>query len=123
MVHALAVAEDPGPAARAALQRQPIVQGPELLKAETVSGLRGLLTGGRITEAFSQSALDRLRRLPVHTYPVDPFINRIWELKANLSVYDAWYVALAEMLDTTLLTTDRRLANAPGPRCPVEIVG
>jgi predicted nucleic acid-binding protein len=53
---------------------------------------------------------------------VDPFIDRIWELRSNLSVYDAWYVALAEALGTELFSTDQRLASAPGPRCPIKVV-
>ena len=117
IVHALAVAEDPGPDARSALVSQPIMHGPAVLKAETISGLRGLESRGRISEAESFRALDRVRRLPVRSYPVDPFIDRIWELRRNLSVYDAWYVALAETLDTSLATLDLRLASASGPTC------
>lgn len=123
VVHALAVAEHPGPDAREALYAQPIVHGPAVLKAEAISGLRGLEHRGELTETRSLRALDRIRRLGVRSYPVDPFIDRIWELRTNLSLYDAWYVALAEALNTDLLTTDRRLAAAPGPRCPIEVVG
>jgi len=123
VVHALAVFESPGPDAREALAAQPIVQAPAVLKAEAISGLRGLEFRGELSEARSRRALDMLRRLSVRPYPVDPFIDRIWELRPNLSVYDAWYVSLAEELDTDLLTTDRRLATAPGPRCPIELVG
>ena len=51
-----------------------------------------------------------------------PLLGRCWELRANLTIYDAAYVALAEALDTTLLTADRRLAGAAGSRCPVEVI-
>lgn len=53
-------------------------------------------------------------------YPFEPFAARVWELRHSISVYDGWYVALAEWLDTTLLTADERLLSASGPRCRVE---
>jgi len=55
--------------------------------------------------------------LRVHLFPFEPVADRVWELRGNLSAYDAWYVALAESLETDLITLDRRLAKAPGPRC------
>jgi len=53
-------------------------------------------------------------------YPFEPFSRRVWELRANLTVYDAWYVALAEWLGTDLLTADERLAASAGPLCPIR---
>jgi predicted nucleic acid-binding protein len=50
-------------------------------------------------------------------------LDRCWELRDNLTVYDAAYVALAELLDATLVTADGKLANTPGPRCPIEVLG
>lgn len=70
----------------------------------------------------ARDAVDQLSRLGVRPHAVDPFIDRIWELRSNLSVYDAWYVALAEALGTELFSTDQRLASAPGPRCPIKVV-
>jgi len=55
--------------------------------------------------------------LRVHLFPFEPVADRVWERRGNLSAYDAWYVALAESLETDLITLDRRLAKAPGPRC------
>jgi predicted nucleic acid-binding protein len=55
-----------------------------------------------------------------HPVPVRTFSDRVWELRANLTVYDAWYVALAEWLGTDLVTADQRLANASGLRCAVR---
>ena len=52
----------------------------------------------------------------------DPLLARCWELRDSLTVYDAAYVALAEALDTRLLTGDRRLSRAAGPRCPIELL-
>lgn len=56
-------------------------------------------------------------------YPFRPFADRAWELRDSLTVYDAWYVAVAEALGTDLVTADRRLASARGPRCEVRLVG
>lgn len=53
----------------------------------------------------------------------EAFIDRAWQLRHNVSVYDAWYVALAESLDTELITTDARLAAADGPRCTIRYLG
>jgi predicted nucleic acid-binding protein len=60
--------------------------------------------------------------LPVRVFPTAPLLPRVWELCDNLSAYDACYVALAEALETPLLTADRRLATAPGIRCTVEVI-
>lgn len=67
-------------------------------------------------------ALVDLVSLPLHRAPHRHLVARCWELKDNLSVYDAAYVALAETLDLVLLTADIRLARAPGPRCEIELV-
>jgi predicted nucleic acid-binding protein len=66
-------------------------------------------------------ALDDLAALPARRAPHRPLLPRCWELRDNLTVYDAAYVALAEALKATLLTGDRRLARASGPKCPIEI--
>jgi predicted nucleic acid-binding protein len=60
--------------------------------------------------------------LPVGIVPTTPLLGRAWELRANLTISDACYVALAESAGCPLLTADRRLANAPGPRCPIEVL-
>ena len=54
-------------------------------------------------------------------YPFAPVAHRVWELRANLTSYDAWYVALAEILDFPLETLDLKLSRAPGPRCDVIV--
>jgi predicted nucleic acid-binding protein len=66
--------------------------------------------------------LDTLRRLGMTRYPVFSLVDRVWELRHNLSSYDASYIALAELLDCNLLTADARLSRAPGIRCPVTVV-
>jgi predicted nucleic acid-binding protein len=65
-------------------------------------------------------ALIDLAAMPLRRAPHRPLLARCWELRDNLTVYDASYVALAETLDVTLLTGDGRLARCPGPRCRVE---
>jgi len=60
--------------------------------------------------------------LPILTYPTTPLLLRSWQLRSNLTSYDACYVALAEALSCTLLTADERLSRAPGIRCEVEVI-
>ncbi len=60
--------------------------------------------------------------LEVDRYPTLPLMQRAYELRANLTPYDAAYVALAEVLACGLLTGDQRLAGAPGPRCPIRVL-
>ena len=62
-----------------------------------------------------------LLRLNVRLYRFAPFAGRVWELRENLTVYDAWYVALAEVLEWPLVTLDRRLGRATGPLCKVVV--
>jgi predicted nucleic acid-binding protein len=62
-----------------------------------------------------------LQRLSVELFPYGPLAERIWELRANVTPYDAWYVALSEELGVPLLTLDGRLARAPGPTCRFEL--
>ena len=68
------------------------------------------------------AALDDLLSLPLVVYPTAPLLARAWELRHNLTVYDGCYVALAEALEAPLVTADRRLFDAPGPRCEIELV-
>jgi len=90
---------------------------PQHLKAEVASGLRRAALGGRLSADTATTAHDELLLLQVELVPYEPLARRIWELRATVSVYDAWYVALAESLGTPCATLDRRLARAPGPRC------
>jgi len=123
VVDALVIDGDPGEAARQQLEQQHTLVAPTILKAEVLSGLRSPTLRGKIAEMTGRRAIDRLRRLSVTTFPIDPLMNRVWEPRSTVSVYDAWYVAVAERLSVTLITTDRRLAAANGPRCEIEVVG
>ena len=78
---------------------------------------------GEIPEPVARGALREMAALPIMRVAHGPLLERCWELRNNLTVYDAAYVALAEMTGATLLTSDRRLAGAPGVRCEVELLG
>jgi predicted nucleic acid-binding protein len=95
---------------------------PSLIELEVVSVWRGLARGGQLDARRVAFALDDLRALPLQRVDHGALLMRCWELRENLTVYDASYVALAEALRATLLTGDRRIARAPGPTCPIEVV-
>jgi len=110
-----------GDRARAALAGQD-VSVPDLVDVEVVSVLRRRWLAKTITARRFATAIDDLAELPADRYPVLPFMPRAYELRANVSAYDATYVALAEQLDCALLTADARLAAAPGPRCAITVI-
>lgn len=96
---------------------------PYLIDSEVTNVLRRLVLHGNLTEEQGTLALEGFTRLVLTRYSADWLRPRMWALRNNLSAYDATYVALAEMLGVTaLLTTDVRLANAPGIQCPVEVI-
>ena len=96
---------------------------PHLIDSEVTNVLRRLARQGALTQPQATAALDGFMELAMTRFAADWLLPRMWELRDNLSVYDATYVALAEMTQATaLLTTDARLANAPGIRCPVELL-
>jgi predicted nucleic acid-binding protein len=96
--------------------------GPDLLRLDVVSVLRRQLRTGELTDEQAAAAMQDALDLLLRVVPTAPLLPRVWELRENLSSYDACYVALAEALDAPLLTADRRLANAPGVRCRVEVL-
>ncbi len=81
------------------------------------------LRAGRLDARRAALALEDLDALPIYRAPHRRLLLRCWELRDNLTIYDAAYVALAELLDAELLTSDRRLARSAGPRCHIEVVG
>lgn len=98
------------------------IAGPDLLRLEVTSVLRRHLRSGRLTVDQATAAVSDALDLPIRVFPTAPLLARAWDLRDNLSVHDACYVALAEALDTLLLTADRRLATAPRVRCPIEVL-
>jgi predicted nucleic acid-binding protein len=109
-----------GPARRIVATEQ--VHAPHLLDAEVASGLRRRVTAHQVAPEAAWAALGVLQRLGMTRYAMFPLLDRMWELRQNLTPYDASYVALAELLDVHLLTADARLGQAPGIRCPVTVV-
>ncbi|MEB3051739.1 type II toxin-antitoxin system VapC family toxin [Mycolicibacter sp. MYC123] len=96
---------------------------PHLVDSEVTHVLRGLARRGVIDAEQGGLAMEGFMRLTLTRFPADGLRPRMWELRDNLSAYDATFVALAELTDATaLLTTDARLANAPGPRCRIELL-
>jgi predicted nucleic acid-binding protein len=87
---------------------------PELLDIEVLAGLRKLAARRLIGPERAATAVAALERIRLRRYRHAPFLPRIWELRDNVTPYDAAYVALAEVLDAPLLTTDQRLARASG---------
>ena len=94
---------------------------PALLDVEVAQVLRRYVSRGEVAPARARAALDLLLGFPMERYTHEPLLSRIWELRENLTAYDAAYVALAEGLRATLVTCDVRLANAPGIRAAVEL--
>ncbi|HVX21210.1 MAG TPA: type II toxin-antitoxin system VapC family toxin [Acidimicrobiales bacterium] len=92
---------------------------PHLAVFEAANVLRRQAQAGRLDPTVAALAHADLLALPIQLWPYEPLADRCWALRQNLTAYDAAYVALAELLGATLVTLDRRLAAAPGPRCPV----
>ena len=91
--------------------------GPEIVLAEASNTLRRLEITGSLSPLVAQSTHADLHNLHVDLYPYVPFAQRVWELRPNLTAYEAWYVAMAEALDCPLATLDRRMARAGRTRC------
>lgn len=95
---------------------------PAHLDAEIVSALRGLSRPNTTLRASVPAALRHLAGFPIRRMPLAPLLKRIWELRENLTAYDAAYIALAERLDGNLITCDRKFVGASGPRCSFELI-
>ncbi|KGN31647.1 twitching motility protein PilT [Knoellia sinensis KCTC 19936] len=122
-VLAVALADDgsDGDAARTRLRGETLA-APELVDLEVASVLRRQNRVGLLDNRRAELAMTDLRALPMNRAGHLALLPRCWELRDNLTTYDAAYVALAEALDTTLLTGDKRLAHATGPTCTIELL-
>ena len=98
------------------------LHAPHLIDSEVANALRRRVAAGALQAAAGRAALEVLGRLGMRRHAAFPLLGRIWELRENLSAHDATYVALAEALDSALLTADARLAAAPGVRCAITLV-
>ena len=114
------------PAARAVEERlfepQQTLHAPHLLDIEVAQVIRRYAANGEIDSERGRAALTDLADFPFRRYPHDFLLPRVWDLRNNLTAYDAVYVALAEALDAPLLTRDQRLAAAAGHHARVELV-
>ena len=96
---------------------------PHLIDSEVTNVLRRLVNQKILSDKQGTTALDGFTRLALTRFPADWLRPRMWELRHNLSAYDATYVALTEAIGaTSLLSTDARLANAPGINCRIELL-
>lgn len=90
---------------------------PELALVESTNILRRLELAGNLSPVESGLAQRDLMRLDLQLFPFHPFAARVWDLRSNITSYDAWYVALAEALECPLATLDAKLTGASGVRC------
>ncbi len=97
------------------------LHGPELLDLEVLNVLRRYVRAGTVAADRAEAGVRRLEELDLQRHRHGPMLPRIWSWRANLTAYDAAYVALAEVVDCPLLTTDARLSKAPGLPVPVEL--
>jgi predicted nucleic acid-binding protein len=95
---------------------------PALIDLEVASVWRGLARGGHLDPRRVGLALKDLQELPMQRVEHACLLSRCWELRDNLTIYDAAYIALAEALQVPLLTGDRRLSRSTGPRCTIEVM-
>lgn len=111
-----------GARARARMSEEEIVFAPEIVDLEVAGAWRRDVQRGLLDERRARRALDDLAALRLVRVAHRPFMARVWELRHNLTPYDAAYVAVAEALGATLLTVDGRSTRAPSLRCAVELL-
>lgn len=111
-----------GHRARAELRLAGDVAAPDLVDVEAVAVLRKRWLAKTISARRFASAIDDLEVLAIDRYPTLRFMRRAYELRDNVTAYDASYIALAEILGCELLTGDARLAKAPGARCAIRLL-
>ncbi|MFZ2050973.1 MAG: type II toxin-antitoxin system VapC family toxin [Solirubrobacteraceae bacterium] len=123
-VLANAIADDgaDGQIGREALRAAEGLAAPDLVDVETVSVLRKRWLAGTLSDQRFAVAVEDLEDLELDRYPALPLMRRAYEMRANVTAYDATYIALAELLGCELLTGDRRLATAPGAGCAIRVL-
>lgn len=108
---------------RQRLANEPDPVAPHLIDAEVLSVIQIQHRLGSLDGTAASLAVDDLASWPGERFEHQPLLDRAWELRHNVRSYDGLYVALAEAMGATLLTLDRRLADAPGPACEIEVLG
>jgi len=99
------------------------LHAPELLDVEILHALRRLVATGAITEKRAQDAREDVAALRIRRYPHQALTDRAWDMRAHLTPSDAFFVALAEMLELPLVTCDAYLASTTGHEATVELIG
>ena len=120
LANALGDDEEDGDAARSELRAAGDLAAPDLVDVETVAVLRKRWLARAISDERFDAAVTDLQRWDFERVPTLRLVRRAYELRANVTAYDAMYVALAEALGCELLTADQRLAGATGPRCSIR---
>lgn len=122
VVAALLSTAGAGARARERLRLDPDLHVPHLLDVEVTAALRRRVHLGQTDGEVAADILGDLADLAAIRWDHEPLLRRVWELRENLTPYDAVYVVLAEMLGAALVTSDARLARAPGLRCVVDVL-
>ncbi|GAA5064656.1 type II toxin-antitoxin system VapC family toxin [Streptomyces similanensis] len=112
-----------GKAARARLMRDNHWAAPEHLVVETFHAIRGRRLGAKITQDRADAAVSALASLSLETIDAQRLLPRMWELRQNVSGYDAAYIAAAEAFACPLVTGDARLSRCMVARCTIEVIG
>lgn len=107
---------------RARLASDPEQVAPSVIDVEVVSVIRRDHLLGRLDPTAAAQAVTDLRDWPGERFSHQPLLDRVWELRGSIRAWDGFYVALAEALQATLVTSDARLAAAAGPRCTIDVV-
>lgn len=123
LVEALTDDGDRGQLAFAALAADPHWAAPQHLQVEVTSAVRGRWLAGKLIDERADEAVSTLNRLTIDYAPWPEVAARVWELRHNLTAYDAAYVALAEVRGCRLVTSDRKLRDCAVRRCAVDVVG
>lgn len=98
------------------------IAAPDLIDVETVAVLHKRWLAGTISDERFATAIAYLEASPLEHYPTLPLMRRAYDLRGNLTPYDATYIGLAEAIGCVLVTSDRRLAGAPGLLCEVKVL-
>lgn len=111
-----------GARARERLRLDPDLHVPHLMDIEVAAALRRRVRLGQTDVGPAAQALADLTELAALRWDHAPLLGRVWDLRENLTPYDAVYVALAEALEAPLVVSDARIARAPGLSCRVEVL-
>ncbi len=113
---------NPSSSAGQALSTAASLAAPDIYVTEVANAIRNTLLQGIISTRQANESINRLKRLPIVRHASMPLLDRIWQLRNNMTTYDASYVALAERLKMPLLTADSVFTSTPGVRCTVRFV-